>query len=165
MSAIIVTDHTGRPVRWHTLLTSAACTFSCMCVWLRAHMPESIAFQLHTTDEAVTPLLLHQHSRPVTAGIHLRMSASQSKARTLQQKFEIHQYTPASVSLPTTSLPWQQIPHSKTYSQQPVDRSTSAIRKQQSFHLQADAKHQNLSPNRHPPGVNVNNTPLAPFIS
>ncbi len=92
------------------------------------------------------------------------MSASQSKAETLQQQLEIHQRRPASVSLPRTCLPWQQIPYSGTYLQQPVDRMTSAIRKQQRIHLQADAMHQNSSPNRQPPGVNVNNTPLAPSM-
>ncbi len=163
MSAIFITDQTGPPVRCHTLLTSAACTFGCMHVWLQAYLPESIAFQLNIV--VTKPLLHHHYSGIVTAGIHLRMAASQSKAGTLQQKLEIHQYTPASVSLPMTCLPWQQIPHSEPYSQQPVDRSTSAIRKQQRFHLQADAKHQNLSPNGQPSGVNVNNTPLAPFIS
>ena len=115
-------------------------------------------FSCTLQTDALIPLLHHHQSGLVTAGIHLRMSASQSKAGTLQQKLEIHQHTPASVSLPTTCLPWQQIPHAGAYLQQPVD-----IRKQQRIHLQAGAKHQNLSPNRQPPGVNVNNTPLAPF--
>ena len=137
----------------------AACTsgYELTCV---TQLQSSCTLQI----EAVIPLLHYHHSRPVTAGIHLRMSTSQSKAGTLQQKHETHQYTPASVSLPTMCLPWQQIPYSETYSQQPVNRSTSAIRKRRRFHLQADAKHQNLSPNRHPPGVVINNTPLAHFI-
>ena len=165
MSAIFVTDQTGRPVRWHTLLTSAACTFGCLRV---SGCKLTCLNQLHSSCtlqiEAVISLLHHHHSRLVTAGIHLRMSASQSKAGTLQQKLENNQYTPASASLPTTCLPWQQIPRPKPYSQQPVDRSTSAIRKQQRIHLQNDAKHQNSSPNRQPSGVNVNNTPWALFV-
>ena len=167
MSAIFITDQTDSTAMSGGTHSSpllharlAACTFGFELTCLsQSHF--SCTLQI----EAVIPLLHHHQSGLVSAGIHLRMSASQSKAGTLQQKVEIHQHTPASVSLPTTCLPWQQIPHLETYLQQPAYRSTSAIRKQQRIHLQNDAKHQNSSPNRQPSGVNVNNTPLAPFIS
>ena len=162
MSAIFITDQTDSTALSGGTHSSpllharlAACTFGFELTSLsQSH------FSCTLQVEAVITLLHHHQSGLVSAGIHLRMSASQSKAGTLQQKVEIHQHTPASVSLPTTCLPWQQIPQLEAYIQQPVDRSTSATRKQQGTHLQADAKHQNLSSNRQPPGMNVTDKEL-----